>query len=127
MITLIHLEDKYTVYQVADYEDIPSEIFESSFCSVTKTDEEVSIVTNCSSRFDNIKSSDGWRGFRVKGILDFSLVGIINEITGPLKENKIPVFVISTFNTDYVFVKDGSLQDAIEAFKITGGIEVQDQ
>ncbi len=126
MITLIPLDDKFVIYQLADYKDIPLEIFESGFYSVTKTGEEVSIVTNCTTMFDNIKSSKGWKGFRVEGILDFSLIGIINEITAPLKDNKISVIVISTFNTDYIFVKEEFFSIAIEVFKSTGSILVKE-
>jgi hypothetical protein len=126
MITLIPLNGNFTIYQVSDYSKIPAEIFESEFYSITKTGEEVSVITDCKTKFSDFKSSEGWRCFRVKGILDFSLVGIINDITRPLKDNKITVFVISTFNTDYVFVKDESFQNAINAFKLSGSIEVRD-
>ena len=126
MITLLPLEDNYVIYQVADYKDIPSEIFKSGFYSITKTDEEISIVSNCTVLSGDIKSSKGWKGFRVEGILDFSLVGIINEITAPLKENKISVFVISTFNTDYIFVKEESFNKAIEVFKNGNSIVLKD-
>ncbi|HUX95368.1 MAG TPA: ACT domain-containing protein [Bacteroidales bacterium] len=126
MITLVPLEDKFIIYQVADYKEIPSEIFESGFYSLTKTNEEISIITNCTVSSGDIKSSKGWRGFRVEGIVDFSLIGIINEITAPLKDNKITVFVISTFNTDYIFVKEESFLKAIEIFRMSDCIKVKE-
>jgi hypothetical protein len=117
MITLIPLPDIYTIYQFSDKKAIPSEILTAGFYSVTSTEEEISIVTNCSTKFPGLKANEGWKGFRVEGVVDFSLIGIINTITSPLKEHKISVFVISTWNTDYVFVKEDSFDQAIEALK----------
>jgi hypothetical protein len=126
MITLIPLPGNFTIYQVSNYANIPPEIFKSEFYSITKTGEEISIISDCSAKFPDIKSSEGWKCFRVEGILDFSLVGIINAITGPLKDNKITVNVLSTFNTDYIFVKEESFQKAIEVFRISDCIKVKE-
>lgn len=117
MIELITLADSFAIYQVADENEIPAEIFRSGFYSITKTDDEISILTNCEKPFPQLKSEKGWKGFKVAGVLDFSLVGIINEITQPLKENGISVFVISTFNTDYLFVKETDFQNGIGIFE----------
>jgi uncharacterized protein len=124
MISLIPLTDNYTIYQLKDYQKIPTSILESGFYSITKTSEEISIVTNCNEYFENFKSDNDWRGFKVEGILDFSLIGIINNITKPLKDFGISVFVISTFNTDYIFVKKEAFQDAIQILKMTDNINI---
>jgi hypothetical protein len=116
MIVLIPLSDIYSVYQLTDKQEIPEEILSSGFCSVTKTEDEVSIVTNCGANFDFLQSPKKWKGFKVEGILDFSLVGIINDITTPLKENGISVFVVSTYNTDYVFVTEDNFEKATAIF-----------
>ena len=126
MINLIPLADNFTIYQLNDDQKIPSQIFNSGFYSLTKTGDEVSIVTNCSVNIENLKSSSDWRGFKVEGILDLSLTGIINDITKPLNDNKISVFVISTFNTDYIFVKSESFNKAIEIFKMSENINIKD-
>jgi uncharacterized protein len=126
MITLIPLKDNFTIYQVTDYNKIPPDIFKSCFFSITSTGEEISIITNCTTRFGDIKSSEGWKGFRVEGMLDFSMVGIINEITKPLKDNRVSVFVISTYNTDYIFVKCEFFERSLEIFRRTENIAVQD-
>jgi uncharacterized protein len=116
MIELIPLTDLFAIYQVNNEKEIPAEIYCSGFYSITKTDDEFSILTNCQTRFPHLKSEKGWKGFKVAGILDFSLVGIIHEITKPLKENGISVFVVSTFNTDYLFVKEEVFEKAIDIF-----------
>ena len=127
MITLIPLDGNFTISQVSDYGKIHAEIFKSEFFSITKTGEEISVITNCTTKFPDIKSSDGWKAFRVEGILDFSLVGIINEITRPLKENKITVNVISTYNTDYIFVKEESFRKAIDVLRLSGSVNVKEE
>jgi hypothetical protein len=80
MINLISLTDNYTIYQINNSQKIPTLILESEFYSITKTKEEISIVTNCDTHYEDLKSDRDWRGFKVEGILDFTLIGIINEI-----------------------------------------------
>jgi uncharacterized protein len=124
MIELIPLTDLFTIYQVATEKEIPKEIYYSGFYSVTKTDDEISILTNCETMFPDLKSEKGWKGFKVAGILDFSLVGIINDLTKPLKDHGISVFVVSTFNTDYLFVKEADFLKAIDIFGKTETIRI---
>jgi uncharacterized protein len=124
MIELIPLAESFTIYQVETEKEIPAEIYGSGFYSVTKTGDEISIVTSCETLFPHLKAEKGWKGFKVAGTLDFSLIGIINELTKPLKENGISVFVLSTFNTDYLFVKETAFQQAIEIFSKTGTIRI---
>ena len=127
MISLVPLNGNFTISQVSDYSKIPPEIFKSEFYSITNTGEEISIISDCKTIFPDIKSSEGWKCLRVEGILDFSLVGIVNEITAPLKDHKISVIVISTFNTDYIFVKNESFRTAIEVFRLSGSINVKEE
>jgi hypothetical protein len=87
----------------------------------------ISIVTNCNLDFEYVKSSKTWKGFKVDGILDFSLVGIINDITKPLKDNGISVFVLSTFNTDYIFVKEEYFNKTKDIFKSTDNIRIKEE
>ena len=125
MINLIPLTDTYTIYQLFNNQEIPSQIFTSEFYSITKTSDEISIVSNCKNDLKHLKSSKDWKGFKVEGILDFSLVGIINEITKPLKDNEISVFVVSTFNTDFIFVKEKHFDKSIEILNNTDEIKIR--
>jgi uncharacterized protein len=125
MINLIPLTDNYTIYQLKDSQEIPPQILKSEFYSITRTEEEISIIANCEKSFNTLNSNKGWKGFKVDGVLDFSSIGIINCITKPLKENAISVFVISTFNTDYIFVKEESFQKACEVLKNTDSIGIK--
>ena len=119
MIYLQVLPDTFFLYQLRLDETIPQSVFALSFYSVTKTSDEISIITNSFIEMPSAKINDGWKGLRVKGELDFSLIGIINKITKPLKENNISVFVTSTYNTDYVFVRKEYLEKTIEVLNNT--------
>ena len=63
---------------------------------------------------------DGWRCFRIQGVLDFSLIGILSKISGILAENKIGIFAVSTYNTDYVLVKSENFEKAMTALAEKG-------
>ena len=63
---------------------------------------------------------DGWRGFRIQGILDFSLIGILSKLSAILAEQKIGIFAVSTYNTDYILVKAENLHRAADALREKG-------
>jgi hypothetical protein len=125
MITLVVIEDEFSIVQIDIDQPVPPAVFDCSFYSVTKTKDEISIIVNQHIDIPSARISDGWRGFKVEGILDFSLVGIIFNIIAPLKENGISVFVTSTYNTDYLFVKESSFDKSIEIFEKTGYIKLK--
>ena len=85
------------------------------FCFIGKTDEELSLVC-LTDRVppDAAAREDGWRAFRIGGVLDFSLVGVLAPIIDALAEARIGIFAVSTFNTDYVLVKAAQFDRAME-------------
>ena len=86
-----------------------------------KTDEEKSLVCLTEDVPSNvIEREDGWRAFRIEGVLDFSLIGILAKIATLLAEEEIGIFVVSTFNTDYVLVKEEQEQKALETLSRMG-------
>ena len=92
----------FTVCKLISVGDLPSDI---DFCFTAKTDEEISLV--CKTKDvpeETLERDDGWKGFRITGVLDFSLIGILSKISSILAENKIGIFAVSTYNTDYIFV-----------------------
>jgi uncharacterized protein len=112
------LDCEFSVCKIGGTEEIP---FEDEFVFVGKTEEELSLVCSTASVPKTcIAREDGWKGFRVEGTLDFSLIGILAKLTGILAEHKISVFAVSTFNTDYVLVKSEQLEQAVQALE-TGG------
>lgn len=112
------LEQDLTVSQVADYSQVN---WTAEFCFTGKTDEEYSLVCATGDVPANvIRRDDGWKGFRIQGVLDFSLVGILARITTLLAKNSIPIFAISTYNTDYVLTKAEHCEKALDALKQAG-------
>ena len=112
------LEQDFTVCQVADYSQVN---WAAEFCFTGKTDEEYSLVCTTGDVPANvIRRDDGWKGFRIQGVLDFSLVGILSKIATLLAENSIPIFAISTYNTDYVLAKAEYCEQALDALKRAG-------
>lgn len=108
----------FTICKLTDASDIN---FKSEFCFFSRTDQEISLVCKTVDTPQNIiNREDGWRGFRIEGILDFSLIGILSKISTILAENKIGIFVVSTYNTDYVFVKDNSYEKAMNILSDAG-------
>ena len=69
-----------------------------------------------------MERDDGWKALRIIGILDFSLIGILARISSILAENRIGIFAVSTFNTDYIFVKKNDFDKSIKALEDAGFI-----
>lgn len=91
------------------------------FCFWAQTDQERSLVCETTAAPENyLVRSDGWRGFRIKGQLDFSLVGVLAQIAAILAREQISLFAVSTFDTDYILVKQEQLQQALDALKCNG-------
>jgi len=112
------LKGRFTVCKVADWSGVD---LSRRFCFVGKTDEENSLVCETADVPPNVLvREDGWRGFRIVGTLDFSLVGILSRIATALADEKIGIFAVSTFNTDYVFVKEESFAHALETLERSG-------
>ena len=107
------LAGKFSVCRLAD--GTAAEV-SAPFTFLSYTDEELSLVcpagkvpAACTHR------EDGWRGFRIRGVLDFGLTGILAGIAAVLAAEKIGIFAVSTYNTDYIFVKDSSFSAARSA------------
>ena len=91
------------------------------FFFLSKTDEEISLVCPSQDVPPNAADIDkGWKAFRVQGVLDFSLVGILAEISALLAQNNISIFAVSTYNTDYIFTKAEAFNNALAALAAAG-------
>lgn len=112
------LDFDFSVCKVADYSQVN---LEDTFCFTGKTDEENSLVcltgrvpANATAR------DDGWKAFRIGGVLDFSLIGILSGIAAVLAEAGIGIFAVSTYNTDYIFTKKENYDKAAAALSAAG-------
>lgn len=94
---------------------------ENEFCFTGKTDQENSLVCPTGMVPTNVlERDDGWKAFRIQGVLDFSLIEILAKIATILAENEIGLFAISTYNTDYILTKEKDYLRALEVLKEVG-------
>ncbi len=112
-ISLSVIKGKLAVCRLEVNKPIPNWVIKSSFYSVTKTDDELSIVCLEEVVPAHIKSEKGWRAIKVDGELDFSQTGILASLAVLLTEAKISIFAVSTFNTDYILLKSDKLNKAV--------------
>ncbi len=109
------IDKNFTICKIKDISQID---FSDEFCFIGKTDEELSLV--CSTEKvpkEILEREDNWKCFKIEGILDFSLIGILSEISTLLAENKIGIFAVSTFNTDYILVKNENYEKALNVLE----------
>ena len=115
-LQIIH--GSFAVCRIADASQVR---LEDDFWFLSRTDEELSLVCREQSIPGNASEAEtGWSMFRVSGVLDFSLTGILSGISGVLAEAKIGIFAVSTYNTDYILVKTENLSRAMSALCAAG-------
>lgn len=119
-LPLILLQERLAVCRLSPEAPLPDWARPGGLLAFVRTEDELSIV--CPERYvpPEVKSERGWRAFQVQGPLDFSLVGVLAAITAPLAQAGVSVFAISTFDTDYILVKDDALPRAQEALQQAG-------
>ncbi|MEA4815825.1 MAG: ACT domain-containing protein [Lachnospiraceae bacterium] len=107
------IEGSFAVCKLKD----PSHInLDQDFVFIGKTDEETSLVCNEKVVPKNVSEEEkGFSLIKIEGLLDFSLVGIISEISGVLAKNNISIFVVSTYNTDYFLIKENNIEKTKKA------------
>ena len=92
---------------------------------IGRTDEELSLVCRTEDApAETVRREDGWKAFRIRGELDFSLVGILAKISGILAENRIGIFAVSTYNTDYILVREENFEKALRVLAADGYVIV---
>ena len=118
MMKLQKLPYDLTVCKVRDLSDIDTS---AGFFFIGRTDEELSLVcrTEDTPR-ETAEREDGWKGFRVQGVLDFSLTGVLSGLSGILAAQGIGIFAVSTYNTDYILVKKENFERAMAALAAAG-------
>ena len=114
------LEDLFTVHRFPPDHEILKPVYESQFYSISKTENELSIVCSSSILLDSESSETSWSCIKVLGPLDFSITGILADISAVLAKAEVSIFAISTFDTDYILVKSEKLSVANEALQKAG-------
>lgn len=117
-LTLEALAGNFTVCKVTDYSGVN---LSDKYCFIGKTGEENSLVCETSRVPANTtEREDDWRALRVAGKLDFALVGILAELSAVLARRNIGIFAVSTYNTDYIFLKNARFEEAVSALEKAG-------
>ncbi len=114
------LTGSYTICRLSADAPVPAWASLGTFSSITRTANELSIVCASDGVPADVRAQRDYRGMAVRGPLDFSLVGILNALTAPLAAASVSLFAVSTFDTDYLFVRAADLDRAIAALRDAG-------
>jgi uncharacterized protein len=119
-MTLDVLPGVYAICRLSANAPLPSWAAGSSFASITRSAGELSIVCGSEQVPPDVLAQRGYRGLAVRGPLDFSLVGIMASLAGPLAAASVSIFVVSTYDTDYLFVREIDFDRATAALRSAG-------
>lgn len=114
------LPERFAVAQLAPDATLPAPQPNAAFFSVTRTDEELSLVCVESALPKNAHAQTGWRALKVHGPFSLSEVGVLSALAAPLADARISLFVISTFNTDYFLIHAEQLSSALAVLERAG-------
>jgi len=119
-LTLQLMNENFTVNKLAQFAELPSIFAKGEMCFMMRTDEEFTIICPDFMAPNNVQQETGWKCMKVTGEMNLSDVGVLASITGPLAEANIPLLAVSTFNTDYIFVIEENLVNAVQALQKVG-------
>jgi uncharacterized protein len=119
-LKFIALNGSYNIHRLKPGTALPKALFTSHFYSISQTEDELSVVAPLAIKLEAEKTEPGWSVLKVAGPLEFSETGILAGIAATLAEAGISIFTISTFDTDYILVKDAQLRTAKEALISAG-------
>ncbi len=109
------LPETFAICRLGSEQEIPGwALRHKNFLSITYTADELSLVCSQTAVPASVHCERDWKAFQVIGPLDFSLTGILAALTTPLASGRIPLFAISTFDTDYILVKTHHVEKAVQ-------------
>ena len=114
------LKGSFGVCRLPKNSSIPNWPYNRVFFSITKTDEELSIVCPQENIPGDVKVEKRWTVLKVEGPLDFSLTGILANLATILAKGGVSIFAVSTYDTDYILVKEKNMAKASELLKKAG-------
>lgn len=115
-----HLEGTWAVCQLGAEDQIPDWAGRGRFVSITRTPEELSVVCPALHVPEGIRAQAGWACLQLAGPFDFALTGILASFVQPLAEAGVPIFALSTFDTDWVLIPEQHLERAFAALDAAG-------
>jgi hypothetical protein len=114
-LTFDVLSDRLAIARLEPDSDLPKWADSPVFCAVTRTSEELSIVCPEADVPSGVRCERGWRAIKIVGPLEFEAVGVVLSLGAPLAEAGVSIFVVSTYDTDYVLVREEQLETALTA------------
>jgi hypothetical protein len=121
-LKLSTLKDSFSICKLDPSSDIPSWAWEGDFFSITRTTDELSIICDCKNIPEKMKCEHNWQVLMIEGPFEFEEIGILHSITKPLAEAEISLLTISTYDTDYILIKEGHYEEAIKSLERAGHI-----
>ncbi len=119
-LTLAVLPERFAVCSLGPSDEIPAWATWARVFSVTRTRDELSIVCSEENVPPGIRCATGWRALRFGGTFDLALTGILASVAVPLAEAGISIFAFSTYDTDYVMVREAQLEQALAVLSDCG-------
>jgi len=119
-VKLHTLDELYAVVRLEPDAELPDWVRGGHFWSVTRSDNELSIVCREEDVPADASAERGWCALELAGPLDFSLTGVVAALVTPLADAEVPIFVLSTFETDYLLVREHDLHRSVEALTAAG-------
>jgi hypothetical protein len=114
------LSGTYAVLRFAPDADIPAWATYGEFFSVTRSKDELSVVCGLENLPEGERAEKEWRVLKVGGPFSFDEIGVLASLVQPLAKEQVSVFVISTFDTDYLLIQSSRLQMAIQTLRDAG-------
>jgi uncharacterized protein len=119
-LTLELVAGRYAVCRLGASETLPAWASGGPFVSITRTDAELSVVCPQEAVPAAVLAESGWRCLRVAGPLGFGMTGVLASLSGPLASSGVSIFVVSTYETDYLMVQERDLERAMDALERAG-------
>ncbi len=119
-LALEWLPGEFAAVRLDAADPVPEWALRGRLHGITRTPDELSIVCDAAEVPQDVRAERGWRMLRVRGPLQFDLTGILASLTGPLAAAGVPIFSISTFDTDYLMVRAADASRATDALNRAG-------
>jgi hypothetical protein len=119
-LTLVPLDGDFAVCRLDRDATFPAWVFAGDFFAVTRTLDELSVVCSQALVPEGVRCEKGWRALRVAGVWDFSVVGVLSSLISPLAAAGVSVLALSTFDTDYLFMRNTDWDRALAVLRQCG-------
>jgi hypothetical protein len=119
-LTLSPLPGTFGICRLDAGAAIPAWATAAAFFAITRTSDELSIISPQANVPEDVQCSRGWRALKVDGPLDFSVIGVVASLAAPLAAASIPIFVVSTYDTDYLLVAGEHFDQAVGVMAAAG-------